>query len=69
MKALRRLEVLGLIQGPAQRRYGPRSREPERRSEETEAGGEVVGRFEGFEPIELQAVEQRAEVDVSGTSM
>jgi hypothetical protein len=64
LKALRRLEALGLIQGPAQRRYGPRSREPVRRSEETEAAGEVVGRVEGFEPIELRAVEQRAEVEV-----
>ena len=69
LKALRRLEVLELIQGPAERRYGPWSREPERRNEETEAGAEVVGRVEDFEPIELQAVEQRAEVEVSGTSM
>jgi hypothetical protein len=62
LKALRRLEALGLIQGPAQRRSGPRSGEPERRSEETEAAAEVVGRVEDFEPIELEAVEPRAEV-------
>jgi hypothetical protein len=62
LNALRRLEALGVIQGPAPRRYGERSREPERGSEETEAAAAVVGRVEDFEPIELEAVEPRAEV-------
>jgi len=64
LKALRRLEVLGLIQGPAKRCYGERKREPVRCSEETEAAAEVVGRIEDFEPIELEAVQQRAEVEL-----
>src|SRR5207302_11320490 len=59
VKALRRLEGLGLIQGPAPRRYEPRKKEPLRPSEETEAAVEVVGRVEDFEPIELEGVEQR----------
>ena len=56
LKALRRLEGLGLIQGPAPRRYEPRKKEPLRPSEETEAAVEVVGRVEDFEPIELEGV-------------
>lgn len=62
LNALRRLEALGLIQGPAKRRYGERKREPERGSEDSEAAAAVVGRVEDFEPIELEAVEPRAEV-------
>ena len=60
LNALRRLEALGLIQGPGKRRYGERKREPERGSEETEAAAAVVGRVEDFEPVELEAVEPRA---------
>ena len=64
LKALRRLEALGLIQGPAPRRYEPRKKEPLRPSEETEAAVEVVGRVEDFEPIELEGVEQRPQVEL-----
>ncbi|PYX53956.1 MAG: hypothetical protein DMG76_23600 [Acidobacteria bacterium] len=64
LKALRRLEGLGLIQGPAPRRYEPRKKEPLRPSEETEAAVEVVGRVEDFEPIELEGVEQRPQVEL-----
>jgi len=64
LKALRRWEALGLIQGPAPRRYEPRKKEPLRPSEETEAAVEVVGRVEDFEPIELEGVEQRPQVEL-----
>ena len=64
LQALRRLEALGLIQGPPKRRYGPRQKQPLRFGPETEAAGEVVGRVEDFEPIELEVVEQRPGVEL-----
>jgi len=64
LQALRRMEALGLIQGPAKRRYGPRQREPQRLGPETEAAVEVVGRVEDFEPIALEGVEQRPQVEL-----
>ena len=64
LKALRRLEALELIEGPARRRYQLRKKEPVRPSEESEAGVEVVGSVEDFEPIELEAVEQRRQVEL-----
>jgi hypothetical protein len=62
LKALRKLESLGLLEGPARRGYAPRKREPVRRRETTEATEEVVGSLADFEPIELEAVEQREAV-------
>jgi hypothetical protein len=64
LKALRRLEALGLIEGPAQRRYELRKKEAVRPSEASEAGVEVVGSVEDFEPIELEAVEQRPQIEL-----
>jgi len=64
LKAVRRLEALGLIEGPASRRYELRKKEPLGPSEATEAGVEVVGSVEDFEPIELQVVEQRPQVEL-----
>jgi len=61
LKALRQLELLGLIEGPAPRGYAVRPREPVTGSERTDPAQPLVGSVTDYEPIELEAVEQRGE--------
>lgn len=61
LKALRQLEALGLIEGPARRGYAVRPREPVRLSGRTDPAQPLVGSVADYEPIELEAVEQRGE--------
>jgi len=61
LKALRKLEALGLIEGPARRGYAARPREPVTLSERTDPAQPLAGSVADYEPIELEAVEQRGQ--------
>lgn len=62
LKALRQLEALGLVEGPARRGYVVRGpREPVSRSARSDPGQALVGALTDYEPIELEAVVQRGQ--------
>ena len=61
LKALRQLEALGLIEGPARRGYAARSKEAVTGSARTDPAQPLVGSVADYEPIELEVVEQRGE--------
>ena len=64
LKALRKLEQLGRIQLPAVRTPRVEKQEPHGWSEQTDPGRPVVGSVEEFEPVELEAVAGRGQVEL-----
>ena len=64
LKALRKLEQLGRIQLPAVRPCRVEKQEPRGWSEQTDPGRPVVGSVEEFEPVELEAVAGRGQVEL-----